>query len=96
MLRPCVPSDQIVLAGMDDDVVDADRRQALHEALPRLARHRATRRRAYSVPRNSRFLLRGSSVITLTLPSGRLPAIEVHVSPKSRVTNTYGFMSSVR
>ena len=37
MLRPCVPSDQIVVARMDQDVVDAHGRQPVHEPLPRLA-----------------------------------------------------------
>ena len=73
--------DQVVVARVHEDVVDAHRRQARHEPLPLPCRRRARRRSAYSVPRYSRLRFFGSSRTTLTLPVGRLPAIDVHVSP---------------
>ena len=43
-----------------------------------------------SVPAYSRLRFFGSSLTTLTLPSGRLPETDVQVSPRSFVTKMYG------
>ena len=90
--------DQIALARMDDEVIDADRlRQAgLVEMLPDLA----------GVERDiqAQFRAREEQILELRRlphhahhrPAGRLPASGFQVSPKSVVRKMYGLTSSLR
>ena len=90
MLRPCVPAIRSCSRGWT--MMSSMRTVGMPcmKRLPLLAgveRHvdRVLRAEEQQVP-----VARMSVVITLTLPIGRLAAIDVHVSPKSFVTNTYG------